>query len=373
MSKGSLRASVWSMLRRVKLEFVDHRKDPGAWANELGIPGEAVELYLSTDVVDLHVDSFIWTRIFGYDLTERHDHGLLGARFYSQVDFPRILEAGVTGATWVITTNPTRASVERETTFTANLARLKSIFAGVSEQFELVKSTAEYRAARARGKHAAFLGIQGGNALDRDDRSVDALADGSVLRVTLVHLSTSSLGTTSAPRLGKDEGLTDRGKAFVRRLNDLRVFVDLAHVSKRGFWDAVEVADKSQPLLVTHTGVSGVHEHWRNLDDDQIRAIARSGGTIGVMYQSSFLGESYWGGTAAKIVDHLEHIVKVGGEDCASLGSDWDGAILPPRDMPTCLELPKLVSIMLERKWKEERVKKVLGTNFLRVVEAVRG
>ncbi len=81
----------------------------------------------------------------------------------------------------------------------------------------------------------------------------------------------------------------------MRRLNEKRIFVDLAHISKRGFWDAVEVHDKSQPLMVTHTGVSGVYEHWRNLDDDQLRAIADSGGTIGVMYQSSFLENNLLG------------------------------------------------------------------------------
>jgi len=65
--------------------------------------------------------------------------------------------------------------------------------------------------------------------------------------------------------------------------------------------------------------------------------------------------------------------VKTVGEDHASLGSDWDGAILPPRDMPTCLELPKLVQIMLDRKWSEARIRKVLGENFLRVVAELRG
>jgi membrane dipeptidase len=126
-------------------------------------------------------------------------------------------------------------------------------------------------------------------------------------------------------------------------------------------------------VIVTHTGVEGVHPHWRNLDDDQLRAIADRGGTVGVMYQSSFLGDPYLGGRAARIVDHLEHIVKTVGDDHASLGSDWDGAILPPRDMPTCLELPKLVQIMLERKWPEPRIRKVLGENFLRVVAELRG
>ena len=124
---------------------------------------------------------------------------------------------------------------------------------------------------------------------------------------------------------------------------------------------------------MTHTGVSGVHPHWRNLDDEQLRAIADSGGTVGVMYQSSFLGDRALGGSAETIVRHLAHIVETVGEDHASLGSDWDGAITPPRDMPTCLELPKLVQIMLDRGWDDTRIRKILGGNFLRVVEALRG
>lgn len=358
----------------MRLEYVDHRRDPEAWAHALGISREAVDLYLASDVLDLHIDSFIWTRVFGYDLTQQHDRGLLGASFYSQVDFPRILEAQVTGATWVITTNPTKVASERRTTFVENLAQLKAILGSVSEQFQLVKSASEYRAARAAGKHGAFIGIQGGNALDASPEALDAISDGSVLRVTVVHLTSSGLGSTSAPlKLNKNAGLTDSGREYIRRLNDKKIFVDLAHISKRGFWDAVEIADPKQPLLVTHTGVSGVHDHWRNLDDDQIKTIAKSGGTIGIMFEASFLGDSKWGGRADSIVDHLEHVVKVAGEDFASLGSDWDGAIVTPRDMPTCLELPILVDKMLTRGFSDQTIRKILGANFLRVVEALRG
>jgi membrane dipeptidase len=358
----------------VRIAFTDHRADPAGWARELGISREAVELYLASDVLDLHIDSFIWHRLVGYDLTKRHGRGPFGARFMSQVDFPRVLEAQLSGATWVITTNPLRSAAGRERTFAENLAELRALFASVSEQFQLVKNAGEYRAARAAGKHAAFVGIQGGNALDARPEALDILADGTVLRVTLVHLSSSSLGVTSSPlRFGPDRGLTHRGRAFVRRLDELRVFTDLAHVSKRGFWDAVEVHDKSLPLLVSHTGISGVFEHWRNLDDDQLRAIADSGGTVGVMYQSSFLGDKLLGGSAEAVVRHLEHIVHTVGDDFASLGSDWDGAIVPPRDLATCLDLPRLVQRMLDRGMTPETIRKILGGNFLRAVAALRG
>lgn len=352
------------------LAFVDHRLDPSAWAKSLGISREAVEIYLASEVLDLHVDSFIWTRVFGYDLRERHDEGLLGARVYSQADFPRIREAQLAGAIWVITTNPTRASRERAEVWKKNVAELTGIIASVPEDFQLVRNITEYEAARAAGKHAAFLGVQGGNAVEEDPE----VLDDRILRVTLVHLSTSVLGATSSPlRFGKDKGLTDKGREFVRVLNAKKIFVDLAHVSKQGFWDALAVHDKSQPAIVTHTGISGVFEHWRNLDDDQIKAIADLGGTIGIMYQSSFLGDPYLGGKASSIVDHIDHVVKTVGDDFVSLGSDWDGAILPPRDMRTCLELPKLCEEMLSRGYDATRIGKILGKNFLRTVETLRG
>jgi membrane dipeptidase len=355
-------------------DYVDHRRDPEAWARELGISREAVELYLDSEVIDLHVDSYIWHRVFGYDLTRRHGLGLLGGRFYSQVDFPRIREAQLAGATWVITTNPLRSSSDRLDTLLRNLRELQEIFGSAPDDFQVVKSVREYRAARDAGKHAAFIGIQGGNALDRDENALEALPEGLILRITLVHLSSSKLGVTSSPiKRGPDSGLSNFGRDYVRRLGQKRIFADLAHISKKGFWDAVEVHDRSLPLIVTHTGVSGVFEHWRNLDDDQLRAIADSGGTIGIMYQSSFLGGAALGGRAEDVVRHLEHIVATVGEDHASLGSDWDGAITPPRDLLTCLDLPRLVELMLGRGFSPDRIRKILGGNFLRVVEAMRG
>ena len=337
------------------------------------ISDEALALYRSSDVIDLHVDTFIWTRIFGYDLLRRHGRGLLGARFYGHADLPRLREAGVGGAIWSITTNPLRRASRRTAVFRQNLERLVAIFADAPADVALCRTAADYRAARAVGRHAAFIGIQGGNALDGD--LALATFDASLLiKVTLVHLSTSSLGTTSAPSLGAgDGGLSERGRELVASLDRHRVFVDLAHINRRGFFDAVAAHDRAKPLLVSHTGIAGVHRHWRNVDDDQLRAVAATAGVVGVMYQNSFLGEPLFGGRAEAVVDHLEHIVDVVGEDCAALGSDWDGAIITPRDMATCLELPLLCELMLRRGWRPERVRKILGGNFLRALEALRG
>lgn len=358
------------------LSFQDHRADPGAWARALGVSREAIDLYLASEVIDLHVDSFIWQRVFGYDLTKRHGPGLLNAWFFSQVDLPRLREAQIGGAIWVVTTNPTVREGSRSGTLVNNVERLRQIFARVPDDVALVRNVAEYEAARREGKHAAFFGVQGGNALDDQADALDRLPEGLLVRVTLVHLSSSKIGTTSSPlaALGGDGGgLNPFGVEFVKRLNEKRVFVDLAHIDRKGFFDAVRAHDRSLPFVVTHTGVSGVHPSWRNLDDEQLRAVADSGGTVGIMYHAGFLGDRLRAGKLASIVDHLAHVVNTVGEDYASLGSDWDGAIDTPRDMPTCLELPRLVHEMLRRGWREDRVRKVLGANFLRALRLLRG
>ena len=342
------------------------------WALELGIPKAAIELYRSTDVIDLHVDSFIWQRTLGYDLTKRHRAPFWGA-VLGQIDFPRILEAEISGATWVITTNPVRDAADRARAFEDNLNQLERTLQLDSEHFQVVTNAREYAAARAAGKHAAFLGIQGGNALDFSLAEMARLCDGRVLRITLVHLSSSRIGSTSSPMRLTDVGLSAFGGQMVELLNERKVLVDLAHISQRGFWAACEAHARDVPFVVTHTGVSGVYRHWRNLDDAQIREVARSGGVVGIMYHAPFLGDRPWNGRVDTVARHLEHVWRVGGEDTPALGSDWDGSIITPRDMPTCLELPRLVAALLARNVPERVIQKLLGTNFLRVVRQVRG
>lgn len=343
----------------------------GPLAKALGISEDALALHAAADVIDLHVDSFIWRRIFGYDFRRRHA-AFTGGVMMSQFDLPRALDGGVNGATWVITTNPLGDARDREAKFFENVAELTALLESPEASARVVRSAAEYYAARSQGLHAAFIGVQGGNALAHSLDAIDRLSPGIILRVTVLHLTSSRLGTTSSP-LGGNSGLTGYGKDYVRRLNAHKILVDLAHISPAGFWDAVAAHEPTVPFVVTHTGVSGVFPHWRNLDDAQLRAVASSGGTVGIMYHSEFLGDRLFGGRLDTIVRHVEHVINVAGEDAVSLGSDWDGSIVTPRDMPTVLELPRLTQAMLDRKWTEARIRKVLGLNFLRVVASVRG
>ncbi len=218
--------------------------------------------------------------------------------------------------------------------------------------------------------------MQGGNALDGDGALAANAALLELVRVTLVHLSTSSLGATSAATASRRRSRLTSARPRLRcprARRAGRVFVDLAHIHRNGFFDAVAVHDPSLPLMVSHTGVTGVTPHWRNIDDDQLRAVAATGGVIGIMYAAAFLGDPFLGAARRPpIVAHLAHIIAVVGDDHAALGSDWDGAIITPRDMPTCLELPRLVQQMLDRGWSAVRIHKLLGGNFLRALGALR-
>jgi membrane dipeptidase len=342
-----------------------------ASAARLGISEAALALYCASEVIDLHVDSFIWTRVFGYDLAAQHGAGMFGGRMYSQVDLPRLLAAGISGAMWSITTNPLRGATGRARALEHNVAHLRSLL-DAHPQVQVVRNATEYQAARAAGKHAALIALQGGNALTGDPAP---LADGTITRVTLVHMTNSSIGATSSPlRLGADRGLGPDGPGLIEMLNARRVFVDLAHISRRGFFEAVAIHDRSQPLLVTHTGLSGVHPSWRNIDDEQLKRVADSGGVVGVIFHGEYLsGRMFSGGQLSAVVDHLAHVVNVAGEDVAAIGSDWDGAIIPPLALRSCEMLPRLVEALLERGFSDGTIQKLLGANFLRALRALRG
>ncbi len=325
-------------------------------------------------MIDLHVDSFIWTRILGYRLDRRHGRGALGARYYRQVDLPRLRQVGISGATWVITTNPFRSAQGRQRAYEKNFARLSRLLTQHAADVALVTNVQEYHAARQSGRHAAFLGIQGGNALDIHLDALSAVLPQKVLRITLVHLYASRLGTSSTPLSNwHARHLTPLAADAIEVLNQNRIFVDLSHISRRGFFAALEVHDTKLPPIVTHTGVCGAYDHWRNLTDEQLRAIADRGGVVGIMYHMPYLKPGLSRGSLRSIVDHLEHAIRVAGEHSVALGSDWDGMIVTPADMPTCLELPKLVQEMLDRGWAAARIQNVLGQNFLRCLRDLRG
>jgi membrane dipeptidase len=347
-------------------------EDRVQWAQHLGVSLAAIDLIANGDVLDLHVDSFIWTRMLGYDLLKAHDRGPLGARWLSQADLPRLQQAGVGGAAWIITTNPWRRRRNRLRALFANYRRLAATLDRDESGARVVTNHREYVAARSAGRHAAFLGVQGGSAFS-DPASADVFPLERLLLVTLVHMTNSDIGTTSSPlRVGQDRGLLPRGRDLVRELETKGTLIDLAHASQQLFWDVVAMHDRSRPLIVSHTGLSGVNRNWRNLDDRQLRAVADTGGVVGILYHGPYLGGPQWGGRVRDIARHLAYGIKMVGAEHLCLGSDWDGLIATPLDMPSCLELPRLVQALLDEGIDESAVEWVLGRSVLRLLARAR-
>ncbi len=350
------------------------KPDPKEVAQRLGVSLAAAELYLASEVIDLHIDTFIWQRVFGYDLRKAHGTGPLGARFFGQADLPRVLEAGLGGAVWIVTTNPLRSVRGKREVALRNVSQLASLLSE-SPAVRLVRTAPEYWAARAAGKHAAFLGIQGGNALEFDLDDFDRPELQQLGLVTLLHFTRSKIGAPALPRAlaSGDQRLTSFGREYVRKLNQKRVLVDLAHLSREGFGDALDAHDPSLPPTVSHAGCDAVYPHFRNLTDAQLRAVADRGGVIGIMFHSNFLGPSTWAGKISWVADHILHAVRVVGAEHVSLGSDFDGAIVPPRELSTVLHLPRLVQLLLERGMSEQNIQQVLGLSFVSLLERLHG
>jgi membrane dipeptidase len=338
-----------------------------------GVSGAALSLARDCALIDLHIDTLIPPRLWRYDPLVRHRGGPLGRHFFGHVDLPRLTDGGLDGAMWSITTNPFRTAAGRWQAFQQNLQALRDLLARSAGRLVETHTPAEYHEARRRGAHAVLPAIQGLNALEGAPGGVRSLPD-CIVRATLVHLTNAAYGATSSP-LGSrraDKGLTPAGRDAIAVLDARRVFVDLAHVHERTFWDAVAAHDRSLPLIVTHTGVSAVTPHWRNLTDEQIKAVADTGGTVGIIFHEQFLRRPGGPTDADMVVEHVLHVLRVVGEDFASIGSDFDGAITPPADLAGADRYPRLVQGLLDRGCSEAQVSKILGGNFLRAFALLR-
>ena len=356
-----------------KLRWVDHAADPAAWATALGVSERACELLIRSPFIDLHVDLEVPVRTIGYDPTRRHGPWRRVVPFVGHTDYPRLREARLTGVVYDLATNIFRGEASRLRVAHDNVARCVRQIEAWPDDLGVARSRADYDALVAAGRTAFFIALQGGNALSADPGALDGPIGRDLHRITLVHLRSSVIGGSNTPGQ-PDEGLTDRGRELVEACVRNRVIVDLAHAGKRTFWTALDAHPRDVPIIVSHAGLEAVRPLWRNIDDDQARAIGERGGVVGVIYNGHFLDQvaSPLPCPRARILDHLEHLIRVAGEESAAIGTDYDGLITPPSDLTDITHHPLLVQDMLDRGWTEARIERVLGANYLRVVAAVR-
>lgn len=335
------------------------------------LSAEARAVHDAATIIDLHADTPKFMAR-GYDLARRHDPPALVRRALrhigGHVDLPRMREGGLKAQFFTFWTFPhpergSAAEVHRQ------LDALDRAAATHPDELRLAIGASEVRAAAGSPLRLGFRGIEGGQALEGKLENLDAFARRGVRYLGLLHFSANALGRPQMGFRGDPAlGLTPFGCEVVDRCKDLGVLVDLAHINRKGFFDAV--SRRPGPLLVSHTGVAGVKPNWRNIDDEQLRAVADTGGVIGIIFAPRFIGKRD-GSELEGVVDHLLHVIRVCGEDAVALGSDWDGFVRPAHGLADPSQLPHLTQALLRRKLRPEIIHKLLGLNVLRVLDAV--
>ncbi len=325
---------------------------------------EARALHARYPPIDLHADTLTWSRWLGYDMRVRHEPPLWRAAFAGHVDLPRLRDAGMGAQFFGLVSLPAGKRMHGLTrTVNEQIDILVDAAARAPREMRVVRTASEIDACQREGIIGALLGIEGAHALEGEIDRIDDFARRGVRYLGFMHFTANDAGYPAfGPGRRDSEGLTAFGFELVRRCETAGVLVDLSHINRRGFLDACSVS--TEPPIVSHTGVLGAHEHWRNIDDDQLRAVADKGGVVGVIFYPRYLG----GNGLDAVVRHLVHILNVVGEDTPALGSDWDGMIIPTRELRDPRGLPLLTDALLRAGISERTIGKILRGNVMRVL-----
>jgi membrane dipeptidase len=366
------------------------------------IPPEVLALHRDAILVDGHSDTA--QRL----LDERIDFGTRLAD--GMMDLPRLKEGGVDAqffAAWIGPDLPEgRAFARTDSLLDAVVQLTRS-----NPEIELARTAADVRAIAGRGHVAALLAIENGQAIENDLDKLRYFARKGVRYMTLTWMNSNDWADGSGGEL-LHYGLTDFGREVVREMERLGVLVDVSHVADATFWDVLEIATK--PVIASHSSTDALQEHHRNLNDQQLRAIARNGGVVGINFYPAYIDPAYAQAAdsvakaiefrldsisavhaadpaaaaaardslrkralgsiprppLSRVVDHIVHVVQVAGIDHVGLGSDFDGIGSTPVGLEDASRFPYLTWELKKRGFSDEDVKKILGENFLRVLAA---
>jgi membrane dipeptidase len=366
-----------ALLLAVLPGVVEARFNQVRGADAAPVSARAAALHGRLLVADLHADSLLW----GRDLLQRGTRG--------QVDVPRLQAGNVAlQAFTVVTKTPRGLNIERNSAETADdvtllalvqrwpprtwgslreralyhAERLRDTAQRSGGRLSLLRSRADLgsfleRRRREPGLVGAWLGLEGAHALEGDLANLDALDAAGYRMIAPTHFFDNEwAGSAHGAAKG---GLTARGRELVRALEARRILLDLAHASPATIDDALALA--TRPVLVSHTGVRGTCDNRRNLTDAHLRAVAATGGVVGIGFWST----AVCGEDADAIARAVVYAARVGGIDHVGLGSDFDGAVTTPFD---AAGLPRLTDALLRAGLSQEDVAKVMGGNVARVL-----
>jgi membrane dipeptidase len=367
------------------------------------ISARARKLQSSSIVLDTHDDTT--QRFFSndFDLGKSNPDG--------SIDIPRMREGGMNAiffSIWIDGRIMGPPAIQKA------LDQIDAVHENVrkfSKDMVFARTAADVRRAHTQGKIAALMGVEGGHMIGNDIRMVRIFADLGVRYMTLSHFYHDEWADSSTDK-PVHNGLTGFGKEIVREMNRQGMMVDISHVSDKTFYDALEIS--KAPLIASHSSCRALCNHPRNMSDDMIKALAAKGGVIQINYEKSFIDQAYKdasdkqsGGVVQqmsdlakickddeacisrerakiqakltaegklphvsweRIVDHIDHAVKLVGADHVGLGSDFDGADMP-EGMEDCSKLPKITEALIRKGYSDADIKKILGENTLRVME----
>jgi membrane dipeptidase len=337
----------------------------------------ARDLHKTLVIADLHADSLLW----GRDLLRRSSYG--------HVDIPRLVAGNVTLQVFSLPTKTPRglniqsnddttdditrlAIVERWPPATWSSLTQRALYQArrlhqaaddSSGHFFVIESAADlaqYLERRQRDQNlaAGLLSIEGAHALDGKLENLDVLYRAGYRMMSPSHFFDNDIGGAAAGV--HKSGLTSKGREWVRQMEARHMIVDLAHASAATIDDVLTVA--TRPVVVSHTGVKGTCNNNRNLSDDQIRAIAKNGGLIGIGYWNT----ATCGSDARAIVRAMRYVSNLVGAEHVALGSDFDGAVHEPFDTTGLVEITQS---MQQSGFSEREIRLMMGENAIRFLQ----
>lgn len=248
--------------------------------------------------------------------------------------------------------------------FQREVALLRREIGANRDRISFCTTASDLETAWRDGKVAAFLSAEGAELLDCDLEKLETAYGWGLRAVNLTWNHENALSGTNVE--GPDRGLTERGVAFVRRMQELGMLVDVSHLSDPGFWDVAELAQK--PIFASHSDSRACHQHTRNLTDDQFTAIIKLRGAVGLNLCPEFLGEPC---TLDTMRRHLDHFLELGGEDTVMLGGDWDGISRLPCGIKDVTGWAVFYEDLKAHGYGEALLDKLFYKNLTRVVREV--
>lgn len=332
-----------------------------------------LDLHKNALVVDTHCDTL---KCLSSDFTglrqamwiDRSEKGLGERSKFGHIDLPRLHEGGVNCQTFAISSVRSRTPPYALRTAMRQLDIFYSECEKNDSEIMLATSHDEIMSAIGKRKVAALLSIEGADVIEGDMSMLRIFYRLGVRMVGLVH-SRRNLIADGVADLRTGGGLSSFGVEVVEDLDRLGVIIDVSHLNDEGFWDLIDIS--TSPIIASHSSCRAICDHPRNLTDQQIVTLAERDSVIGINFAPSFIHPSY--ATVERVVDHIDHIVKLSGPDHVGLGSDFDGIASTPVGLEDASKIPNITRELLKRQYSEGDIRKILGENHLRLFKQVIG